>query len=85
MGVFGSGSPKRHRLFSNDEQLLTTMCSKAGYMSRADQDSCSSKLVRKYIDKHGIKRCVGNKDALRESAYLALCKSKLFLGWVGLW
>ena len=72
MGVFGSGSPKRHRLFSNDEQLLTKMCSKAGYMSRADQASCSSKLVRKYIDKNGVKRCVGNKHALKQSAYLVL-------------
>ncbi len=83
MGVFGSGSPKRHRLFSNDELLLTKLCCKAGYMSRADQASCSSKLVRKYIDKNGIKRCVGNKDALKASAYLVLCKTILLYFYLG--
>lgn len=79
MGVFGSGSPKRHRMFSNDEGLLNTLCAKAGYMSRADQNRCDKQLVRKYIDKHGIKRCVGIKGALRESACLVLFNDNIFL------
>ena len=70
MGVFGSGSPKRHRMCSNDEAILDSLCAKAGYMSRADQRLCDKKLVKKYIDKNGTKRCVGIKNALRESAYL---------------
>lgn len=71
MGIFGSGSPKRHRLYSNCERLLGAICEKAGYMSRADQAKCSQqKLVKKYIDKAGVRRCSGVKDALRASAYL---------------
>ena len=73
MGVFGSGSPKRHRMSSNDEGRLNSLCAKAGYMSRAAQNNCDKQLVRKYIDKNGIKRCVGIKSALRESAYLVIC------------
>ncbi len=72
MGVFGSGSPKRHRMFSNDESLLERLCARAGYMSRADQQQCEKKLVKKYIDKKGTQRCVGIKEALRESAYLPI-------------
>ena len=70
MGIFGSGSPKRHRLFSNDKAFLERLCEKAGYMSRADQSNCTTKLTTKYIDKSGKSRCVGVKTALKESAYL---------------
>ena len=70
MGVFGSGSPKRHRLFSNCKYYLDTICDRAGYMSRAEQSLCSNKLVKKYIDKSGKARCSGIKPALKESAYL---------------
>ena len=70
MGIFGGQSPKRHRLLSNDQTLLQMLNDKAGYMSREAQDKLESKLVRKYIDKRGQRRCVGNKEALRASAYL---------------
>ena len=73
MGIFGSGSPKRHRLFSNDKALVERLCEKAGYMSRADQSNCTTKLTTKYIDKSGKSRCVGVKTALKESAYLVSC------------
>ena len=43
---------------------------KAGYMSREDQNKLETKLVKKYIDKRGQRRCVGNKEALKQSAYL---------------
>ena len=72
MGIFGSGSPKRHRLLSNDEELLTKIHAKAGYMSRMDQQNCSTQLVKKYIDKNGRLRCVGLKEELRESAHLVV-------------
>ncbi len=71
MGVFGSGSPKRHRLLSNDEELLNRIEARGGYMSKEQQRQCSTKLVRKYIDKKGQTRCVGLKKELRESAHLA--------------
>ena len=72
MGIFGSGSPKRHRLLSNDEELLMKIHTKAGYMSREDQQKCDTQLVKKYIDKNGCLRCVGLKAELRESAHLVI-------------
>lgn len=78
MGIFGSGSPKRHRMFLNDNFLLERLCAKAGYMSRADQQLCDKKLVKTYIDKQGKKRCVGIKPALRESAYLSMYIASVF-------
>ena len=74
MGKFGSGSPKRHRLLSNDEELLKRIQDRAGYMSRDQQSQCSTKLVKKYIDKRGQSRCVGLKKELRESAHLAFLR-----------
>ena len=76
MGVFGSGSPKPHRLYSNDRTLLDEISLKAGYMSREDQRLCEVKTTRRYIDKNGKRRCVGIKSALKESAYLSciLCE-----------
>ena len=71
MGRFGGASPKRHRLWSNDRSLIQDICDRAGYMSRADQASCTARTTRKYTDKNGVKRCVGIKDALRESQQLA--------------
>ena len=70
MGVFGSGSPKKHRLLSNDPDFLQKIHSKAGFMSRVDQAKCDTKLVHCYIDKNGKQRCTGKKKELKESAYL---------------
>ena len=67
MGCFGGDSPKRHRIWSNDCGLVEAICERAGYMSRADQEKCPVKTTRKYIDRNGVKRCVGIKDALRQS------------------
>ena len=76
MGVFGSGSPKKHRLLSNDPAFLEKIHNKAGFMSRADQAKCDTKLVHHYIDKNGKRRCTGIKKELKESAYLV--KTKMF-------
>lgn len=70
MGVFGSGSPKKHRLLSNDPAFLEKIHDKAGFMSRVDQAKCDTKLVHRYIDKNGKRRCTGLKKELKESAYL---------------
>ncbi len=72
MGIFGSGSPKPHRLYSNDQILLQEICAKAGYMSRDAQRQCEVKTTKRYIDNNGKRRCVGIKPALKESAYLSL-------------
>ncbi len=68
MGNFGAASPKLHRLLSNDQSLLQKIHDQAGYMSRQAQELCSQKLVKKYVDSNGKRRCVGIKDALKESA-----------------
>ena len=72
MGLFGGGSPKMHKLFSNDGGWLEAICSKANYMSRADQAKCEVKTTRQYQHGNGQKRCVGVKKALKESAYPSL-------------
>ena len=70
MGKFGSASPKRHKVWSNDGGLLEVIFQRGGYMSREQQTACSTKLVRKYIDKKGVRRCVGLKDELQNSQRL---------------
>ena len=70
MGKFGSASPKRHKVWSNDEGLLEAIFQRGGYMSREQQNACSTKLVRKYTDKKGVRRCVCLKDELRNSQRL---------------
>ena len=72
MGKFGGATPKRHRLWSNDEWLLHRIAERAGYMSRAEQDACPTKSTKKYIDKNGVRRCVGIKDVLQKSQWLNL-------------
>lgn len=72
MGRFGGKSPKPHIVFSNDEVLVQRILDRAGYMSRLEQSMCPVRTTRTYTDKHGVKRCVGVKDVLRESQYLAV-------------
>ena len=50
--------------------LLEEINTRAGYMSRDDQSAKEVKLVRKYIDKHGVKRHAGIRDQLRKSQIL---------------
>lgn len=71
MGIFGSGSPKPHRLYSNDKAILEKVCSEAGHMSRDAMRACDVKTTRRYIDRNGKRRCVGIKPALKASAYLS--------------
>lgn len=71
MGRFGASSPKRHKVWSNDKAILEMLHHRAGFMSRQQQQACSTtKLVRTYFDKNGVKRCVGIKENLRNSQYL---------------
>ena len=51
--------------------ILEMLHHRAGFMSRQQQQACSTtKLVRTYFDKNGVKRCVGIKENLRNSQYL---------------
>ena len=70
MGRFGGSTPKRHRLWSNDPDLLTSIAGRAGYMSKQEMEQCVFRTVRKYVDGNGVKRHVGNKEVLRESQCL---------------
>ena len=46
-------------------------------MSREQQNACSTKLVRKYTDKKGGRRCVCLKDELRNSQRLGFTSAIL--------
>lgn len=72
MGVFGSGSPKPHEMFSNDRRLIDTICGEAGSMPKSDRTHCTVQTTWKYVDANGKRRCAGIKSALRESAYLSI-------------
>ena len=72
MGNFGHDTPKNHVVWSNDASLLDAVHTRAGYMSRDDQESKPVKLVRKYIDKNGEKRHVGIRPNLRKSQILRI-------------
>lgn len=67
MGRFGARTPKPHRVWSNDGDLITLLCRRAGYMSREQQNACEGRTVKKYVDVKGVKRHVGLKDELRAS------------------
>ena len=70
MGIFGSDTPKRHVLYSNNKGMLTKILEKSGYMSRQQQQQCPGTTSIKYVDKRGAKRHVGVKKALKESQCL---------------
>lgn len=71
MGKFGGSTPKPHRVWSNDERLLSGLTARAGFMSKAEQSCCPGQTVKKYIDKNGKKRHVGIKNALKDSQSLS--------------
>ena len=71
MGNFGHPTPKQHLVWSNDHVLLQEINNRAGYMSREAQSAKEVKLVRKYIDKQGVKRHVGIRDQLKSSQILS--------------
>ena len=70
MGRFGGASPKRHRLWSNDPDLLSSIVGRAGYMSKQEMEQCVFRIVRKYVDGNGVKQHVGNKEVLCDSQCL---------------
>ena len=63
MGCYGSPTPKRHSVWSNDD-FIQTLVDRAGYLPKATRESsCKGKpLVDKYTDSKGVKRVKGNKN-----------------------
>lgn len=73
MGKFGGATAKRHRLWSNDHNLLQAIHSEAGHMRRAEMEALpGGPLVKKYRDKNGLVRCTGLKEKLKASQLLGL-------------
>lgn len=67
MGKFKAKSPKPHLLYSNDEGMVAALCEKAAHFPHSERDHCTTKTTTIYRDRNGKKRCVGKKEALRES------------------
>ena len=71
MGKFGGATAKRHRLWSNDYNLLQEIHHEAGSMTRAEMASLpGGPLVKRYVDKSGLVRCTGLKEKLKQSQLL---------------
>ena len=67
MGNFSGATPKPHMIFSQDRQLVDSIMTRAGYMSKNMQSSFKKSLVTKYIDKNGVARRTGKRQELKES------------------
>ena len=75
MGLFGGGSAKPHKLWSNDQQLLQLIVKDRAYLSKADREQikgAGKPLVRKYVDKRGKVRHSGISGNLKASQCLGV-------------
>ena len=70
MGKFNGLSPKPHIVFSNDREMVVSLCRKAGHMQKSDFAKCPVHTAKTYVDKNGVKRSVGLKKEMRESQHL---------------
>ena len=84
MGLFGGPTPKIHKFWTNLEWLAQALSDRAGYMSRSQQEQCAGKTVKKYVDKKGVRRCVGLKAELKNSQCSSWFELKSFVGSVKL-
>ena len=67
MGKFNGKGPKPHIVFSNDREMIVSLCAKAGHMTKSEMAQRPVRTARTYLDKHGVKRSVGHKREMRES------------------
>ena len=76
MGRFGAGTPKRHVVWSSDEQFVAELVRQGGYLSKAEKDAlCGAKTARSYEDpRTGQRRHVGVKKTLKQSQKLSAHK-----------
>ena len=70
MGLFDGPTPKKHRVWSNDYNLIAALLERAGTMPKALMDTFTTKLVDTYVDRNGVKRRVGKKKELKASQTL---------------
>ena len=76
MKAFEGVTPKRHRVWSNDQVLLQHIFNAGGYLPKNTLQSGSAEtaLVKKYVDKNGKVRRVGIPEKLKKSQCLVLMK-----------
>ena len=68
MAKYNGPTPKRHKLWSNDEPLVTAIIQDAASMTKQEMAQCrGAPLVRKYTDRHGAARVQGIKKNLKNS------------------
>ena len=68
MGAMGGPTPKRHRLWSNDQGLINGIVEAAGFLSATARAALpGDSLVRIYYDHKGNRRHAGIPGRLRNS------------------
>ena len=85
MGRFGAGTPKRHVVWSPDENFVANLVREGGHMCKPEREAlCGAKTARSYIDpKTGQRRHVGVKNTLKESQKLVRLQTfLLFEPWL---
>ena len=65
---YGGPTPKRHKIWSNDEYLVNDITAEASSMTREEMAKLpGAPLVKKYVDKSGQQRCTGVRTRLKAS------------------
>ena len=67
MGRFDGPTPKRHVGWSNDEEIMSQLMARGGFMSGADRLKFSARLVKKGYNKSGMPTFSGCKQLLKRS------------------
>ncbi|CAJ1418159.1 unnamed protein product [Effrenium voratum] len=80
MGCFDAPSPKGHMIWSNCEKLVQALVDRAGTVTREQQNNMPTRLARKYVDSHGVRRHAGLKKELRDSQRLGLMPQSFHVG-----
>ena len=60
-------SAKRHKLWSNDEQLLQELVAAGGYLPKSVLDAFGQSLVKKRVREDGSVSFSGNKETMQKS------------------
>ena len=69
MGCFGSGTPKRHVIWSNDRSFIETLIKAGGYLSTTQRDHMAGQALatHKVDPRTGKKQFTGVKKRLKNS------------------
>ena len=74
MGRFDGPTPKRHTGWSNDEQFMTQLMGRGGFLSAADRMKFNLRLAKKGQNKSGMPTFTGQKQLLKQSQLLVPTK-----------